>query len=130
MCTSATTNELEIADVRQHVAYGWQYANDAGVVDLDDIGLRVLAPRMSPRYAAEVERCQGALTPTGTPGVHEGHVGGFRRCVVEGVSSRARPPAVHVHRRLPARAWRLRGAGAPRAGDHARAVLHCAAVSP
>lgn len=80
-------DELEISDVRQRVAYGWQYANVASVADLDDIGLRMLAPRMSPRYAAEVERCHSALTPTVTPGMHEGHVGGFRLRMVEGVSA-------------------------------------------
>jgi len=77
------TDALERADALQLLSYAFQYMALEGVERADDVALRVVAPTLTPRFAAQLEALGGALRPTATPGVHDGALHGFALRVVE-----------------------------------------------
>ncbi|WP_437293610.1 hypothetical protein [Sorangium sp. So ce426] len=83
------TDELERDDARMLVAYAMQYLVVAEIEDPASVAVRVLAPRLTPRFAAALRSLGCALAPTG-PGTHEGRLGVFPLRVVETVPATAR----------------------------------------
>ncbi|AUX46385.1 hypothetical protein SOCE26_078910 [Sorangium cellulosum] len=80
------TDELERDDARMLLAYALV------VAEIDDPGavaLRVLAPRLTPRFTEALRSLGCTLTPTG-PGTQEGRLGVFPLRVVETVAANAR----------------------------------------
>lgn len=83
------TDELERDDARMLLAYALQYLVVAEVEDPASVALRVLAPRLTPRFVEALRSLGCALTPTG-PGTLEGRLGVFPLRVVETVPANTR----------------------------------------
>ncbi|WP_437978922.1 hypothetical protein WMF11_22835 [Sorangium sp. So ce295] len=83
------TDELERDDARMLLAYALQYLVVAEIEDPASVALRVLAPRLTPRFVEALRSLGCALTPTG-PGTHEGRLCVFPLRVVETVPANAR----------------------------------------
>ncbi len=77
------TDELEARDALQLLGYAPQYMMLESVADPAELALRVIAPTLTPRFAAQVGRLGGLLAATTPPGVHEGTLGVFALRVVE-----------------------------------------------
>jgi hypothetical protein len=83
------TDELERDDARMLLAYALQYLVVAEIDDPGAVALRVLAPRLTPRFTEALRSLGCTLTPTG-PGTQEGRLGVFPLRVVETVAANAR----------------------------------------
>jgi hypothetical protein len=83
------TGELERDDARMLLAYALQYLVVAEIEDPADVALRVVAPRVTPRFV-EALRSLGCELTTTAPGTHEGLLGVFPLRVVETVPVNAR----------------------------------------
>ncbi|WP_437629897.1 hypothetical protein [Sorangium sp. So ce854] len=83
------TDELERDDARMLLAYALQYLVVAEIDDPGAVALRVLAPRLTPRFTEALRSLGCTLTSTG-PGTHEGRLGVFPLRVVETVPANAR----------------------------------------
>jgi hypothetical protein len=83
------TDELERDDAWMLLAYVAQYVVVAGVEDPADVALRVVAPRLTPRFVEALRSLGCALTTTGE-GTHEGKLGVFPLRVIETVRVNAR----------------------------------------
>jgi hypothetical protein len=83
------TDELERDDARMLLAYTLQYLVVAEIDDPADVALRVVAPRLTPRFVEALRSLGCTLTATAT-GTHEGRLGVFPLRVVETVPVNAR----------------------------------------
>jgi len=78
------TDELEVADVFQVIAYATQYMNIEGLTDPTEVSIRVVAAKLTPRFCGQLARMGGVLRASSEqPGVHVGHLGVFPLRVVE-----------------------------------------------
>jgi hypothetical protein len=77
------TDELEAVDALQGLAYVAEYMVVAGVQDPAQVGLRVVAPRLTERFTQQVHLLGGTLDATARRGVYEGMLGRFALRVVE-----------------------------------------------
>ncbi len=84
------TDELEGDDAWMLLAYVAQYMVVAEVTDPAAVALRVVAPRLTPRFVAALKSLGCELTST-QPGVHEGQLGVFPIRVIETVPAHGRP---------------------------------------
>ena len=84
------TDELEGDDAWMLLAYVAQYMVVAEVTDPALVALRVVAPRLTPRFVAALKSLGCELTAT-QPGVHEGQLGVFPIRVIETVPAHGRP---------------------------------------
>lgn len=75
-------DELEAVDALQGLAYVAEYMV-AGVRDPAQVGLRVVAPRLTERFIQQVHLLGGTLDATARRGVHDGMLGRFALRVVE-----------------------------------------------
>src|SRR4051812_14773298 len=75
------TDELERDDARMLLAYALQYLVVAEIEDPADVALRVVAPRVTPRFVEALKLLGCELTTTAT-GTHEGRLGVFPLRVV------------------------------------------------
>ena len=78
------TDELERDDARMLFAYALQYLVVAELEDPALVALRVVAPRLTPRFVEALRLLGCALTST-SAGVHEGRLGVFPLRVIETV---------------------------------------------
>ncbi len=78
------TDELERDDARMLFAYALQYLVVAELEDPALVALRVVAPRLTPRFKEALKLLDCALT-TSEAGVHEGRLGVFPLRVIETV---------------------------------------------
>ena len=78
------TDELERDDARMLFAYALQYLVVAELEDPAAVALRVVAPRLTPRFV-EALRSLGCTLTTTAAGVHEGRLGVFPLRVIETV---------------------------------------------
>jgi hypothetical protein len=83
------TDELERDDARMLFAYALQYLVVAEIEDPAEVALRVVAPRLTPRFVEALLSLGCALKPA-APGTHEGRLGVFPLRVVETVPVNAR----------------------------------------
>ena len=83
------TDELDRDDARMLLAYALQYLVVAEIEDPAIVGLRVVAPRMTPRFVEALRSLGCALTPTGA-GTHEGRLGVFSLRLIETIPVNAR----------------------------------------
>jgi hypothetical protein len=83
------TDELERDDARMLLAYALQYLVVAKIDDPAPVVLRVVAPRLTPRFVAALKALGCALTST-EAGVHEGRLLIFPLRVIETVPANAR----------------------------------------
>jgi hypothetical protein len=83
------TDEIERDDARMLLAYALQYLVVAEIEDPAEVALRVVAPRVTPRFVEALKSLGCALTTTAT-GTHEGRLGVFPLRVVETVPVNAR----------------------------------------
>ncbi|MEZ4302335.1 MAG: hypothetical protein R3B70_45835, partial [Polyangiaceae bacterium] len=83
------SDELERDDARMLLAYALQYLVVAGVEDPPALALRVVAPRLTPRFAGSLKALGCELTTVAT-GVHEGRLLGFPLRAIETVPANAR----------------------------------------
>lgn len=83
------TDELERDDARMFLAYALQYLVVAEVEDSAALALRVVAPRLTPRFVAELSALGCELTCVAA-GVHEGRLGTFALRAIETVPANAR----------------------------------------
>ncbi|MEZ4315516.1 MAG: hypothetical protein R3F14_46465, partial [Polyangiaceae bacterium] len=74
---------------RMLLAYALQYLVVAGVEDPPALALRVVAPRLTPRFAGSLKALGCELTTVAT-GVHEGRLLGFPLRAIETVPANAR----------------------------------------
>jgi len=81
------TDELEVSDVFQVIAYTAQWMNLRGLTDPDDVSIRVVASVITPRFLRQVGVMGGALEPAAMPGVLEGRLGVFALRVVDAVEA-------------------------------------------
>jgi hypothetical protein len=88
------TDELEVADVFQVIAYTAQWMNLRGVTEPGDVSIRVVASSISPRFLRQVKAMGGAVEATDMRGVLEGHLGVFPLRVVDAVAAY---PSAHEH---------------------------------
>ena len=88
------TDELEVADVFQVIAYTAQWMNLRGVTEPADVSIRVVASSISPRFLRQVKAMGGAVEATALRGVLEGHLGVFPLRVVDAVAAY---PNAHEH---------------------------------
>jgi len=84
------TDELERDDALMLLAYALQYLLVAEVEDPALVALRVVAPRLTPRFVAALGSLGCELTSTAA-GVHEGRLGVFPLRVIETVPVNGRP---------------------------------------
>jgi hypothetical protein len=77
------SDELEASDALQLLGYASQYMVLEAILDPSAIALRVIAPTLTPRFAAQVRRMGGSLKVTAQPGVHEGALSMFALRVIE-----------------------------------------------
>jgi hypothetical protein len=84
------TDELERDDAVMLLAYALQYLIVAEVESPALVALRVVAPRLTPRFVKALGLLDCTLTST-VPGIHEGRLGVFPLRVVETVPVNARP---------------------------------------
>ena len=78
------TDELERDDARMLFAYALQYLVVAKIEAPARVALRVIAPRLTPRFVAALGSLGCGLTPNAV-GVHEGRLGVFPLRVIETV---------------------------------------------
>ena len=78
-----STDTLDAADALQLMVYVGGYMLVSGLRDVGALALRVVAPSLTDVFVAQLVALGGALTPTTTPGVHEGFLGPFPLRVVE-----------------------------------------------
>ncbi len=78
------TDELERDDARMLLAYALQYLVVAEVGDPPPVALRVVAPRLTPRFVEALRALGCELTSTAA-GTHEGRLGVFPLRVIETV---------------------------------------------
>jgi hypothetical protein len=83
------TDELERDDARMLFAYALQYLVVAEIDDLAAVALRVVAPRLTPRFVEELKALGCELTAV-VAGVHEGRLGPFPLRAIETVPANAR----------------------------------------
>jgi hypothetical protein len=83
------TDELERDDVFMLLAYAFHYLVVAEVESPALVALRVVAPRLTPRFVKALGLLDCKLTST-VPGIHEGRLGVFPLRVVETVPVSAR----------------------------------------
>src|SRR5271170_595655 len=83
------TDELERDDAVMLLAYALQYLVVAEVESPALVALRVVAPRLTPRFVKALGSLDCTLTST-VPGIHEGRLGVFPLRVVETVPVNAR----------------------------------------
>jgi hypothetical protein len=83
------TDELERDDARMLLAYALQYLVVAEIEDPAAVALRVVAPRITPRFVEALRSLGCALTTTAA-GTHEGQLGIFPLRVIETVPVNAR----------------------------------------
>ena len=88
------TDELEVADVFQVIAYTAQWMNLRGLAEPGDVSIRVVASSISPRFLRQVTAMGGAVEATDMRGVLEGHLGVFPLRVVDAVAAY---PSAHEH---------------------------------
>ncbi len=84
------TDELEQDDARMLLAYAFHYLVVAEVRDVAQVALRVVAPRLTPRFANALRALGCELTRTGE-GTHEGRLLVFPLRVIETVPVNGRP---------------------------------------
>ncbi len=72
------------------LAYALQYLVVAGIEDPAQVALRVVAPRLTPRFVESLRSLGCELTSTGA-GTHEGRLLVFPLRLVEAVPAHARP---------------------------------------
>ena len=77
------TDELERADALQLLSYAYQYMALKGLQSPAELSLRVVAPTLTPRFRAQLDALDGAVSESAVPGVHHGRVQGFALRVVE-----------------------------------------------
>jgi hypothetical protein len=77
------TDALDRSDALQVLSYALQYAIAERLEALDVLTLRVVAPTLTPRFQAQWLALGGTLSPSTTPGVHEGRLLGLATRVVE-----------------------------------------------
>jgi hypothetical protein len=77
------TDELEASDALQVLSYTFQYMVHASLTDPARVGMRVVAPTLTPRFRAQMLALGGTLTAASMRGVHEGTLGPFALRVVE-----------------------------------------------
>src|SRR5215468_5688467 len=78
------TDELERDDARMLLAYALQYLVVAEIEDSAAVALRVVAPRLTPRFI-EALRALGCELTSVAAGVHEGQLGAFPLRTIETV---------------------------------------------
>ena len=78
------TDELERDDARMVLSYALQYLVVAEIEEPALVALRVIAPRLTPRFVAALKSLGCELTTTGA-GTHEGRLGVFPLRVIETV---------------------------------------------
>jgi hypothetical protein len=83
------SDELERDDARMLLAYALQYLVVAEIDDPALVALRVVAPRLTPRFVKSLASLGCQLTST-VPGIHEGRLGVFPVRVVETIPVSAR----------------------------------------
>src|SRR5262245_44379588 len=83
------TDELERDDARMLLAYALQYLVVAEIEDPSLVALRVIAPRITPRFVEALRSLDCELTSTAT-GMHEGRLLVFPLRVIETVPVSAR----------------------------------------
>ncbi|MFO0592929.1 MAG: hypothetical protein U0441_35635 [Polyangiaceae bacterium] len=83
------TDELGRGDALMLFAYALQYVLVADVDDARAVALRVVAPRLTPRFAAEL-KVLGCELHGVAAGVHEGRLGPFALRAIETVPANAR----------------------------------------
>lgn len=81
------TDELEVADVFQVIAYTAQWMTLRGLTDPREVSIRVVASSISPRFLRQVKVMGGAVETTDMRGVLEGHLGVFPLRVVDAVEA-------------------------------------------
>ena len=77
------TDELERADALQVLSYAYQYMALQDLRTPAVLSLRVVAPRLTPRFREQLTALGGALGASEVRGVHAGHLQGFALRVVE-----------------------------------------------
>ena len=83
------TDALERDDARMLLAYALQYLVVAEIEDPAPVALRVVAPRLTPRFVEALEALGCELTAVAA-GVHEGRLGAFPLRAIETVPANAR----------------------------------------
>jgi hypothetical protein len=79
------TDELDRDDARMLFAYALQYLVVAELEDPALVALRVVAPRLTPRFVDALRLLGCELTTTAAAGIHEGRLGVFPLRVIETV---------------------------------------------
>lgn len=77
------TDALNRDDALALLAYAILYRRYEKVRDIDAIGLRLLAPWITPRFREELKALGGELDEEGAEGVYEGRLGPFKLRVIE-----------------------------------------------
>jgi hypothetical protein len=77
------TDDLESSDALQLLSYAYQYMALEGIKHPDALALRVVAPRLTPRFREQLLLLGGELRETAVDGVHEGVVQTLALRVVE-----------------------------------------------
>ncbi|MBI5515709.1 MAG: hypothetical protein HY909_18145, partial [Deltaproteobacteria bacterium] len=85
------SDELEATDAPMLLAYALLYMVVAEVPDPGDLALRVVAPRLTPRFVASLAAMGCALTPGSATGTWRGRLGVFPLHLVEAELVSARP---------------------------------------